>query len=138
MEKCKTYSMSKMVGGLTEFDERKFLTWTDFLEEFEQRCKNELPLKLDKDELSSIKQYIQEGNTIQEILERKSETFRTYKDYISTMLFSMSAQDNIIEEMKTYFEQIKIWKQEDYIELQKKAERKRLKEEKEKLKLLEV
>lgn len=105
----KTYSMTKKVGNLTEFEERKYLTWGDFLNEIKDDIQN---IKLSKVEKQYLSEMLNKGNSIQQILNNSSNKYAEYELYIKDMLNYFCIQDDLIKDIKSYVKQLIEWKED--------------------------
>lgn len=100
--------------ALSEFKERQYLKWGDFLIELEEKIETLFENKLEKDEKKYIEQEIKKGNELQEQLNEEwlDKGLMTYKQYMSQMYIYIHLQDEIIRNIEKYIINIKNYKEE--------------------------
>ena len=100
--------------ALSEFKERQYLKWGDFLIELEEKIETLFENKLEKDEKKYIEQQIKKGDELQEQLNEEwlDKGFMTYQQYMSQMYMYIHLQDEIIRNIEKYIINIKNYKEE--------------------------
>lgn len=100
--------------AISEFQERQFLKWGDFLIELEEQIQTLFNGKLAKDERKYIEQQIKKGEEYQEQLNEEwlDKGFMTYKQYMSQIYMYIHLQDEIIRDIEKYIIDIKNYKEE--------------------------
>lgn len=97
----KTYSIKKMVGGITEFDERRLLTWEDFKMESATD-----KLKYSTEEKNVLRNWYKQGNQLQTCLNKDRKEFDELEDYFKYMYHFMYLQDKVIKTIKEYKQEV--------------------------------
>ena len=97
----KTYSIKKMVGGITEFDERRLLTWEDFKMESATD-----KLKYSTEEKNVLKKWYTKGNQLQIFLNKTRKEFDELEDYYKFMYHYIYLQDKVIKAIKEYKQEV--------------------------------
>ena len=99
---------------LSEFKERQYLKWGDFLIELEEKIETLFENKLEKDEKKYIEQQIKKGDELQEQLNEEwlDKGFMTYQQYMSQIYMYIHLQDEIIRNIEKYIINIKNYKEE--------------------------
>lgn len=97
----KTYSIKKMVGGITEFDERRLLTWEDFKMESATD-----KLKYSTEEKNVLRNWYKQGNQLQICLNKDRKEFDELEDYFRYMYHFMYLQDKVIKTIKEYKQEV--------------------------------
>ena len=100
--------------ALSEFKERQYLKWGDFLIELEEKIETLFENKLEKDEKKYIEQQIKKGDELQEQLNEEwlDKGFMTYQQYMSQIYMYIHLQDEIIRNIEKYIINIKNYKEE--------------------------
>ena len=100
--------------AISEFQERQFLKWGDFLIELEEKTKTLFEDNLTKDEKKYIEQQIKKGDELQEQLNEEwlDKGFMTYQQYMSQIYMYIHLQDEIIRNIEKYIINIKNFKEE--------------------------
>lgn len=100
--------------AISEFQERQFLKWGDFLIELEEKIETLFENKLEKDEKKYIEQQIKKGDELQEQLNEEwlDKGFMTYQQYMSQIYMYIHLQDEIIRNIGKYIINIKNFKEE--------------------------
>lgn len=100
--------------ALSEFKERQYLKWGDFLIELEEKIETLFENKLEKDEKKYIEQQIKKGDELQEQLNEEwlDKGFMTYQQYMSQIYMYIHLQDEIIRNIEKYIINIKNFKEE--------------------------
>lgn len=97
--------------SITEFDERRTLTWGDFLLDIDDKINelNNYPIKIRtakdrKGEYAHIQKLIKKGEEYQEQLNEPwlEHGYMTYKQYMSQMYKFIALQDIIIDDIKSF------------------------------------
>lgn len=97
----KTYSIKKMVGGITEFDERRLLTWEDF--KIESSADK---LKYSTEEKNVLKNWYIKGEQLQFFLNKNKKEFYELEDYYKFMCHYIYLQDKVIKAIKEYKQEV--------------------------------
>ena len=100
--------------ALSEFKERQYLKWGDFLIELEEKIETLFGDSLTKDEKKYIEQQIKKGDELQEQLNEEwlDKGFMTYQQYMSQIYMYIHLQDEIIRNIEKYIINIKNFKEE--------------------------
>lgn len=100
--------------AISEFQERQFLKWGDFLIELEEQIQTLFNGKLAKDERKYIEQQIKKGSELQEQLNEEwlDKGLMTYQQYMSQICMYIHLQDEIIKNIEKYIINIKNYKEE--------------------------
>ena len=100
--------------SLSEFKERQYLKWGDFLIELEEKIETLFEDKLAKDERKYIEQQIKKGDELQEQLNEEwlDKGFMTYQQYMSQIYMYIHLQDEIMKNIERYIINIKNYKEE--------------------------
>ena len=100
--------------ALSEFKERQYLKWGDFLIELEEKIETLFENSLTKDEKKYIEQQIKKGDELQEQLNEEwlDKGYMTYKQYMSQIYMYIHLQDEIIRNIEKYIINIKNFKEE--------------------------
>lgn len=100
--------------ALSEFKERQYLKWGDFLIELEEKIETLFENSLTKDERKYIEQQIKKGDELQEQLNEEwlDKGFMTYQQYMSQIYMYIHLQDEIIRNIEKYIINIKNYKEE--------------------------
>ena len=100
--------------ALSEFKERQYLKWGDFLIELEEKIETLFENKLEKDEKKYIEQQIKKGDELQEQLNEEwlDKGFMTYQQYMSQIYMYIHLQDEIMKNIERYIINIKNFKKE--------------------------
>lgn len=100
--------------ALSEFKERQYLKWGDFLIELEEKIETLFENKLEKDEKKYIEQQIKKGDELQEQLNEEwlDKGFMTYQQYMSQIYMYIHLQDEIMKNIERYIINIKNFKEE--------------------------
>lgn len=100
--------------ALSEFKERQYLKWGDFLIELEEKIETLFENKLEKDEKKYIEQQIKKGDELQEQLNEEwlDKGFMTYQQYMSQIYMYIHLQDEIMKNIERYIINIKNYKEE--------------------------
>lgn len=100
--------------ALSEFKERQYLKWGDFLIELEEKIETLFENSLTKDERKYIEQQIKKGDELQEQLNEEwlDKGYMTYKQYMSQIYMYIHLQDEIIRNIEKYIINIKNFKEE--------------------------
>lgn len=99
--------------ALSEFKERQFLRWGDFLIELEEKIETMFNNSLDKDERKYIENEIKKGDELQEQLNEEwlDKGFMTYCQYMSQIYSYIHIQDEIMNNLEKYLINIKKYKE---------------------------
>lgn len=100
--------------ALSEFKERQYLKWGDFLIELEEKIETLFEDSLTKDERKYIEQQIKKGDELQEQLNEEwlDKGFMTYQQYMSQIYMYIHLQDEIMKNIERYIINIKNFKEE--------------------------
>jgi lipopolysaccharide export LptBFGC system permease protein LptF len=93
----------------SKFDYRRIFKWGDFLEEMEE--KYPINHELTKDEKETLEKMISKGNDLQEQLNEKYE-YGDFTWYINNMKKYIHIQDELIDDIILYRENLKKWYKE--------------------------
>lgn len=97
----------KQTKDYSEFDYRRIFIWVDFLLDLKEIVKNQRFLK---EEIELLNNKIIRGYRLQLTLERSLKDYETYQEYYSDIAFNISLQDDIINSIYEYLDELK-----DYI-----------------------
>ena len=100
--------------ALSEFKERQYLKWGDFLIELEKKIETLFEDSLTKDEKKYIEQQIKKGDELQEQLNEEwlDKGFMTYQQYMSQIYMYIHLQDEVMKNIERYIINIKNYKEE--------------------------
>ena len=101
--------------ALSEFKERQYLKWGDFLIELEEKIETLFENSLTKDERKYIENEIKKGDELQEQLNEEwlDKGFMTYCQYMSQIYRYIHLQDEIIKNIEKYIVNLKKYKEEN-------------------------
>lgn len=102
-----TYSVKrKQTKDYNEFDYRRIFTWVDFLLDLKEIVENQ---KFIKEEIELLNNKITRGYRLQLTLERNLKDYETYQEYYSDITFNISLQDDIINSIYQYLDDLKMY-----------------------------